>query len=134
MTATRSSDLATCPVDLPGPTNLPPRRLTRLLPPAFNPPSPPIRILRRIGSEGTPRAVGIVQRLRRVGGAVAAIAIAGGIGIVGIGAELAAIVPLLIVEPGRVGGIGIGGRLVAEPAAVGAEGIVDAVGIEAANG
>ena len=52
----------------------------------------------------------------------------------GVCAQLAAIVPLLVVEPWGVSRIGIRGRLIAEGTAVGAEGIVQAVRLEGASG
>ena len=52
----------------------------------------------------------------------------------GVRAQLAAIVPLLVVEPWGVSRIGIRGRLIAEGTAVGAEGIVQAVRLEGASG
>ena len=70
------------------------------------------------GAVGTPGAVGVTGR----------------IGIIRVRAQLAVIVPLLVIEPRRVGGERIRRRLIAEGTAIGTEGIVQAVRLEGAAG
>lgn len=94
----------------------------------------PIGVGRRVEPVRAADAVGVVERIGRKGRAVAAEGVAGGIGVVGVSAPFAAIVPLLVIEARSVGGEGIGGRLVAEGAAIGAEGIVHPVRREGAAG
>ena len=93
-----------------------------------------------IGIRGTTRVVripgaeGILDRVRRERRAVAAVGVTRRIRIIRVRTELAAIVPLLIVEPWGVRRIGIRCRLITEGTAVGTEGIVDAVWLEGASG
>jgi hypothetical protein len=75
------------------------------------------------GVVGIPDAVGVVDRVRREGKPVAAVGVAGRIRIIRVRAEFAAIVPLLVIQPRRIGGERIRRRLIAEGTAVGAEGI-----------
>ena len=56
---------------------------------------------------------------------VSAVGVTGLIRIVRIGAQLAAVLPLVVIEPWRIGRKGIPRRLIAEWTAVRAEGIVD---------
>ncbi len=60
------------------------------------------------GTVGTPGAEGIVDRVRRDRRAVAAVGVTGRIGVERVRAQLAAVVPLLVVEPRRIRGDRIG--------------------------
>ena len=99
---------------------------------SLNPQAAAVGIRGTAGAIGAPGAVGILDRVRREGRAVAAVGVTGRIRIERIRTELAAIVPLLVVEPWGVRRIGIRGRLITVRAAIGAEGIVDAVRLEGA--
>jgi len=70
------------------------------------------------GAVGTPGAVGVVDR---VGRERRAVGVTGRIGIIRVRAQLAVIVPLLVIEPRRIGGEGIRRRLIAEGTAVGTD-------------
>ena len=85
------------------------------------------------GVVGIPGAEGIVDRVRRERRAVAAVGVTGRIRIIRVRAQLAAIVPLLVIQPRRICGERIRRRLVAEGTAVGTEGIVQAVRLEGAS-
>ncbi len=82
------------------------------------------------GVVGTPGAVGIVDRVRRKRRAVAAVGVTRRIRIIQVRAELAAIVPLLVIQPRRICGERIRRRLIVERTAVGAEGICQTIGRE----
>ena len=99
---------------------------------SFDPQTVAVWIFGTAGAVGIPGAEGVVDRVRRVGIAVAAIGVTGRIRIIGVRTELAAIVPLLVVEPRRIGSERIRRRLIAEGTAVGTEGIVQAVRFERA--
>jgi hypothetical protein len=79
-------------------------------------------------------AVGILDRIRRVRRTIATVGVTGRIRIIGVRAELAAVVPLLVIQARRIGSERIRGRLVAEVTTVGTEGIVQAVWLEGASG
>ena len=83
---------------------------------------------------GIPGAVGILDRVRRIRRAVAAVGVTGRIEVIRVRAQLAVIVPLLVIQARRIGGERIRRRLIAEGTAVGAEGIVQAVRLVAASG
>jgi len=99
---------------------------------SFNPEASAIWIRGTAGAVGIPGAVGIFDRVRREGRAIAAVGVTRRIRIIRVRAELAAVVPLLVIEPRRIGGERIRRRLIAEGTAIGAEGIVDAVRLEGA--
>ena len=86
-----------------------------------------------VGIRGTagvvriPGAEGILNRVRRIRRAVAAVGVAGRVRVVRIRAQLTPVLTLLIVEPWGVRRIGIGGRLIAK-------GIVQAVRLEGSCG
>jgi hypothetical protein len=101
---------------------------------SFNSEAVAVGIRGTVGAVGTTGAVGILDRVRRERRAVAAVGVTGRIRIIGVRAQLAAIVSLLVIEPRCIGGEGIRRRLIAEGTAVGAEGIVDAVRLEGASG
>jgi len=67
-----------------------------------------------IGAIGTACAVGIVNGIWRKPGSVPAVGVAGRIRIVRIGAQLAAVISLLVMKPRRIGGERIRRRLIAE--------------------
>ena len=100
---------------------------------SFDPQAAAVGVRGTVGAVGTPGAVGILDRVRRIGIAVAAIGVTGRIRIIRVCAQLAAIVPLLIIQPRGVSRIGIRRRLIAEGTAVGAEGIIQAVRLEGAS-
>ena len=99
---------------------------------SFNSEAAAVGIRGTAGAVGIPGAVGIVDRVRRERRAVAAVGVTGRIRVIRVRAQLAAIVPLLVIEPRRISGEGIRRRLIAEGTAVGTEGIVDAVRLEGA--
>lgn len=76
---------------------------------------------------GTACAVRIVDRVGRKQRPIPALGVAGGIRIVRIRAQLAAVISLLVVEPWRIGREGIPRRLIAEWTAIRTEWIVDPV-------
>ncbi len=80
-----------------------------------------------IGAIGTACGVRIVDGIGRKRRPVPAVGVAGRLGIVRIGAQLAAVVSSLVVKPWRVGREWIPRRLDAERTAVRAEAIVDPV-------
>jgi hypothetical protein len=63
-----------------------------------------------------------------------AVGVTGRIRIIGVCTQLAAVVPLLVIQARRIGGERIRRRLITEWTAVGAERIVDAVWLEWASG
>ena len=75
---------------------------------SFNPQAVAVGICGTAGAIGIPGAVVVVDRVRREGGAVAAVGVAGRIRIERVRAELAAIVPLLVIQARRIGGDRIG--------------------------
>ena len=101
---------------------------------SFNSQAVAVGIRGAAGAIGTPDAVGILDRVRRERRAVAAVGVTGRIKIIGVRAQLAAIVSLLVIEPRCIGGEGIRRRLIAEGTAVGTEGIVQAVRLEGTAG
>jgi hypothetical protein len=66
------------------------------------------------GVVGIPGAEGIVEGVRRIRISISAVGITGRVRIIRIRAELAVIVPLLVVEPRRIGGERIRRRVIAE--------------------
>lgn len=80
-----------------------------------------------LGVIGTACAVRIIDIVGRKWRSVPAVGVAGGIRIIRIGAQLAPVGPLLVIEPWRVRREGILRRLIAERTAVRIEGIVDSV-------
>ena len=96
----------------------------------FNSQAAAVGIRGTAGAVGTPGAVGILNRVRRIRRAVAAVGVTGRIRIIRVRAQLAAIVPLLVIQPRRIGGERIRRRLITEGTAVGAGGIVQAVRLE----
>jgi hypothetical protein len=86
------------------------------------------------GAVGTPVAVWIVDRVLRERIAVAAVGVIRRVGVVRVRAQLAAIVPLLVIESRRIGGERIRRRLIAEGTAVGAERIVQTVWLKGTSG
>ena len=86
------------------------------------------------GAVGIPGAEGIVDRVRGERRTVAAVGVTGRIGVIRVRAQLAAIVPLLVIESRSIGGERILRRLVTGGTAVGTEGIVQAVWLERASG
>ena len=101
---------------------------------SFDPQAAAVGIGRAVGTVGTARAVGIGDGVLGERRAVAAVGVTRRIGVVGVRAQLAMIITLLVIEPWRVGGERIRRGLVAEGTAVGTEGIVDAVRFEGASG
>ena len=101
---------------------------------AFDPQAAAIRIGGTVGTIRTASPEGIGDGVLGKRRAVAAKGVTRRIRVVGIRAQLATIVPLLVKEPWRVGGERIRRGLVAEWTAVGTEGIVDAIRIEGAAG
>jgi len=81
---------------------------------------------------GTPGAEGIVDRVWRERRAVAAVGVTRRIRIIRVRAELAAIVPLLVIDPRGVRRIGIRCRLITIGTTVGAEGVVDTIRLKGA--
>ena len=75
----------------------------------FNPPAPSVGIGRAVGAVGIARAILIIEGLGGIRTSVAAVGVTGRIRIVWVRAQLAAIVPLRVVEPWGVGRIGVGG-------------------------
>ena len=91
-----------------------------------------IGIRRTAGAVGIPGAVRILDRVRRIWRAVATVGVTGRIRIIGVRAELATIVSLLVVQPRGIGGERIRCRPITEGTAVRTEGIVQAVSLEGA--
>ena len=100
----------------------------------FNPQTAAVGVRGTAGAVGIPGTEGIVDRVRRERRAVAAVGVTGRIRIIRVRAQLAAIVPLLVVEPRRIGGERIRRRLIAVGTAVGIEGIVHTIRLEGAAG
>lgn len=100
---------------------------------SFNSEAAAVGVRGTAGAVGIPGTVGIVDRVLRVGIAVAAVGVTGRIRIKLIGAQLAAVVPLLVIQSRRIGGERIRRRLIAEGTTVGTEGIVQAVRLEWAS-
>ena len=94
---------------------------------AFNSEAAAVGIRGTAGAVGIPGAVWILDRVRRERRALAAAGVAGRVGVIRVCAQLAAIVPLLVIQARRIGGEGIRRRLIAVGTAVWAEGVVDAV-------
>ncbi len=101
---------------------------------SFNSEAAAVGIRGTAGVVGIPSAERINDRVRRIRRAGAAEGVARRVGVVRVRAELAVIVPLLVVEPRCIRCKGIRRRLIAEGTAIGAEGIVDAVRFEGASG
>ena len=101
---------------------------------SFDSQATPVRIRGTAGAVGVPSAEGVVDRVRRVRRAVAAVGVTRRVGVVCVRAQLTAIVPRLVIQPRRIGGKGIRRRLIAEWTAVGTEGIVQGVRLEGASG
>ncbi len=100
----------------------------------FDPQAAAVGVRGTAGAVGIPGTVRILDRVRRVGRAVATIGVTGRIRIIRVRAKLASVLTLVIVELWGVSRIGIRRRLIAEGTAIGAEGIVDAVRLEGASG
>ena len=99
----------------------------------FNSEAAAVGICGTAGVVGIAGAEGIVDRVRRERRAVAAVGVTGRIRIIRVRAQLAAKVPLLVIQPRRICGEGIRRRLIAEGTAVGTEWIVQAVRLEGAS-
>ena len=97
---------------------------------SFDPQAVAVGIRGTVGAVGIPGAVVILDRVRRIRRAVAAVGVIGRIRIIRVRAQLAPIVPFLVIQPRRFGGERIRRRLIAEGTAVGTEGIVQAVRLE----
>ena len=100
----------------------------------FDPQAAAVGISRAAGTVGIAGAEGIVDGVLGERRAVAAVVVTRRIGVVGVRAQLAVIISLLVIEPWRVGGERIRRGLVAERTTVGTEGIFDAVRVEWASG
>jgi hypothetical protein len=100
---------------------------------AFNPQAAAIGIRGTAEVVGIAGTEGIFDRVRREWRAVAAIGVTRRVRIIRVRTELAAVVPLLIVQSRRIRGERILGRLITEGTAVGTEGIVQAVRLEGAS-
>src|SRR6187549_3540491 len=87
----------------------------------------PIWIRRRIKAIRATRSIRVVDRILRIRRAIPAEAVCRRVRIERVGAQLAAVISLLVIEAGRLDGEGTRRGCIAERAAVGAEGIVDAV-------
>lgn len=88
----------------------------------------PVRIIRAVATIRIPGPVRVVDDVGRVWIAVAPIGIGDRIRIVGIAAQLAAVVAVAVVQPGRIGGVGVGGAVVGILRAITPIRVVDAVG------
>jgi len=93
-----------------------------------------IGIPRTVGTIWTTSPVGIVDGVLGIRRAIAAVGVTRRVSVIGIGAQLAAIVPLLVIQPRCVRRIGIGGGLIAVRTAVAAELIRDAIRQERVTG
>jgi hypothetical protein len=96
----------------------------------FNSQAAAVGIRGTAGAVGIPGAEGILDRVRRIRRAVAAVGVTGRIRVVRVRAQLAPVLTLLIVESWGVSRIGIRRRLIAEGTTVGTEGIVQTVRFE----
>jgi len=96
----------------------------------FNSEAAAVGIRGTAGVVGIAGAEGIVDRVRRERRAIATKGVARRFRIKLIGAQLAPVLPLLVIQPRRIGGERIRRRLVTEGTAVRAEGIVQAVRLE----
>lgn len=85
------------------------------------------------GAVGIAGTEGVVDRIRRIRIAVAAVGVTRRVGIIRVGTQLAAVVPLLVVEPRGISRKRIRRRLIAEGTAVRTERIVQAVSLEKAS-
>lgn len=88
---------------------------------SFNSEAEAVGIRGTAGAGGTPDAEGILDRVGRERRAVAAVVVTSRIRLIRVRAQLAAIVPLLVIEPRGVSRIGIRSRLIAEGTAGGTE-------------
>ena len=99
---------------------------------SFDPKAAAVGIRGTAGAVGIPGAEGILDRVRRIWRAVAAVGVTARIGVMRIRAQLTTIIPLLVIQPRRICGERIRRRLIAERTSVWAEGIVQAVRLEGA--
>jgi hypothetical protein len=90
----------------------------------FNSEAMAVGICGTAGTVGIASAVGILDRVRRERRAVATVGVPGRIRVIGVRAELAAVVPLLVIQARRIGSERIRRRLIAEGTAVGAKGLL----------
>lgn len=97
-------------------------------------PALPVGIGGAVSSIRIPRAKRIVERVGGIGIPIAAVGIAHRIRIVRVRAQVAAIGPLLIIQPGCLGRVGVGSGPIAVRTAINSKLIRDAVGREGTAG
>ena len=100
----------------------------------FNPQAAPIGIRGTAGAVRTSRAVGIVDRVRRIRRAITAVGVTGRVRIIRIRTQLAPVLSFLVIETWGLSRIGVGGGLITVGAPITTKLVGDAVGGERTPG